>query len=705
MIDGRRDRKSREECAMVSTYFSYNYIAHHLKQSLTRVEQQQDVAREAAYYKANIGKVKTVDDFMKDYRLYHYATKAYGLEDMAYAKAFMKKVLESDLSDANSFVNKLVDKRYREFAAAFSFNGSATPVAQSENQTDETIGLYTATKKHQVDALADDSKYYSVEIGSISSADQLLNNDRLRNYVYSAYGIDQSKWSRDTISQVLRSDPSDPNSYVNTTFASQLSGLNADLAQARSDVTAATSRIADYTAQLSQPGANVTQLNVQILVEKHHLESYASSISSLSDQIGTIGGVVDLAGAFEFFSDGSLPSGVSAQTAANVTITKQRFDDSKSDVYSAASPLNEAFAIRQFRTAILKINSVQAFVSTPGVYDFALGAVGLDPGNVSPATVTAVLESDLNDPKSYVYTLKDNRYLELARAFNFDAKGNLTTPLVAQDSAEVLQIAKDYVIGAAKSASTATPPQQAAVRAQATKDASEYQQAIAGIDSVSDLLANRPMVDFILLPKALDPKKVRTEFLGKVFSSDLNDPKSFANTESDPRFAEIVASFNFDSKGNVARLPMMGPQKRDQFRETQANYVEQSLEQQQGDANPGVRLALYFQRKAGDITSAYDILADKALSEVFRTTFDLPDSMAAMPIDQQAKFVDRFMKIKDLSDPAKVTKLLNRFSAMYDIRNSQSTGQGQSPLLNLFQGSGSGISDSTYLAIAKLRTR
>lgn len=53
---------------MVSTYFSYSYITRNLKQSLTRVEQQQDVAREAAYYKAHIGKVKSVDDFMKDYR-------------------------------------------------------------------------------------------------------------------------------------------------------------------------------------------------------------------------------------------------------------------------------------------------------------------------------------------------------------------------------------------------------------------------------------------------------------------------------------------------------------------------------------------------------------------------------------------------------------------------------------------------------------
>lgn len=66
------------------------------------------------------------------------------------------------------------------------------------------------------------------------------------------------------------------------------------------------------------------------------------------------------------------------------------------------------------------------------------------------------------------------------------------------------------------------------------------------------------------------------------------------------------------------------------------------------------------------------------------------------------------MKIKDLSDPAKVEKLLNRFSAMYDVRNSESTDQAQSPLLNLFQGSSSGISamsESTYLAIGKLRAR
>jgi len=534
----------------------------------------------------------------------------------------------------------------------------------------------------------------------VTSADQLLNDDRLRNYVASAFGIDQSKWPRDTIKQVLSSDPSDPNSYANVTFSSQLNGLNAQLAQAKSDATDASTKIADYTAQLSQPGADVNQLNVQILVERYRLQSAVSSISSTNDTIATTGRFMDLAGAFEFSSDGSLPPDTPAQTAANLASTNQSFDDSKSAVYSAASPLQEALVIGQFRKAIPKVTSLQTLVSTPGAYNFALAAVGLDPTQVSQSTVKAVLESDLNDPKSYVYTLKDDRYVKLARAFNFDAKGNLTTPLSAQDSAEILDIAKDYVIAKLKSAST---QDQAKIKAQAQKDATDYQQSIGDIDSVSDLLANRKMVDFILVAKGLDPAKVSTAYLKKIFASDLNDPKSFANTESDPRFAEIAASFNFDKAGNVARLPMVGPQKRDQFLATQKNFLEQSLEQQQGDTNPGVRLALYFQRMAGHITSAYDILADKALSEVFRTTFDLPDQMASMQIDQQAKIVQKYLNLRDLGDPTKVAKLLSRFSAMYDARNASQT---YSPVLDLFQGSSSGtsgFSESTYLAMAKMR--
>ena len=52
------------------------------------------VKRETAYYLANIGKVKTVGDFVNNYRLFSYAMKAFGLGDMTYAKGLMTKVLK-----------------------------------------------------------------------------------------------------------------------------------------------------------------------------------------------------------------------------------------------------------------------------------------------------------------------------------------------------------------------------------------------------------------------------------------------------------------------------------------------------------------------------------------------------------------------------------------------------------------------------------
>ena len=62
---------------MLSTYTSYNLITKDILTSLNRVSQENYNAREAAYYKENIGKVSTVDEFLDDFRLYNYAMKAF----------------------------------------------------------------------------------------------------------------------------------------------------------------------------------------------------------------------------------------------------------------------------------------------------------------------------------------------------------------------------------------------------------------------------------------------------------------------------------------------------------------------------------------------------------------------------------------------------------------------------------------------------
>lgn len=111
---------------MITTMTAYQMVTRNLTQSLERTAAKPTVANETAYFEKNIGKVKSLDDFMKDDRLYRYAVEAYGLGEMAYAKALIRKVLEGGVKDPNSFANRMSDQRYKDFAAAFDFSAEAT---------------------------------------------------------------------------------------------------------------------------------------------------------------------------------------------------------------------------------------------------------------------------------------------------------------------------------------------------------------------------------------------------------------------------------------------------------------------------------------------------------------------------------------------------------------------------------------------------
>lgn len=113
--------------AVTTTYTSYRMISADLPKSLDRVAKQPDVARETAYYLSKIGSVKTVEDFFADTRLYDYAMKAHGLEDMGYAKAFMRKVLTEGIDSEDAFAKKLSDSRYSDLVESLNFarNGAA----------------------------------------------------------------------------------------------------------------------------------------------------------------------------------------------------------------------------------------------------------------------------------------------------------------------------------------------------------------------------------------------------------------------------------------------------------------------------------------------------------------------------------------------------------------------------------------------------
>ncbi|WP_412064628.1 DUF1217 domain-containing protein [Rhizobium sp. SYY.PMSO] len=831
---------------MISTYLGYTVATRDMATSLNQVASQAQSKRLIDYYNANIGKVTNVDDFLNDYQLYSYAMEAYGLSDMTYAKAFMKQVLTSDLSDSSSFANKLTDSRYKEFAAAFNFGTGTTSTAQTSAQEDDLIGLYQQSFTNEETAAATETSYYSQNISSVKTVDDLLGNTRLRNYVLQAYGIDPTYVSNSALKQMLTSDPNNPDSYVNqngsaadkamvaefnfnadgtaktstpdsdtayyeanigkitsvgqltsnpqlfqyvkTAFnipsyitASQFNasamdagtassnGLTAVMAQFnfQSDGTVASGSQAQTSDQMSAttaayaanyPGGPQTlgqQADVMSaynstvpsfttsvgatdndLYYKNHIGSITSvdqltSDSRLFDYIKTaygidpttpavvfknafadsttaaIFGLTNVVSQFNFQSDGTLASGQTAQSDDEIAAASTSY---MSNYQSSQSTLTTD-AVNNYKNRLADVKTIKDFFtsntadsdssndSMPELYQMALRAYGIGTNEVTKTQLTKILESDPYDPKSYVSSLKDSRFTELAKAFNFDSDGNLKAPVQSLSQTQINSYISQY---SSRSAVGLTGAELTKATSDAKDAGTYFATNIVNVTSVTDLLADSKLTNFILTANGIDPKSVDTATLKKAFASDPSDSKSFINTTDGAKFKSIVEAFNFDTDGNLTDTKLGTAQNQGALSATNDLYLHQTLEDQEGDTNPGVRLALYFQRKAPDINSIYDIMGDSALYEVITTTYSLPSSISNMDVDTQAKMLGNFVNVSDLQDPDKVNKLLQRFSAMYDMENN--TTSSTSPALSILTGSSSsvGISADTLLSIAQL---
>ncbi|MGE3710714.1 MAG: DUF1217 domain-containing protein, partial [Hyphomicrobiaceae bacterium] len=200
---------------MISTYLSYHMVAADLQKSIRLKAADPQTAREAQYYQDNIGTVKTVDEFLSNSRLYTYAMKAYGLDDMLQSQAFMRKVLESDLTSGDSFANKLADPRFATFAKVFNFTtGGAVAAAsvQAQEASDQALTekLYSEQSIRTSITAAADVDYYRSRIATIQCVDDLLADERLTSFVLKIFDINPAHASMAAIKDVLTSDLGDP---------------------------------------------------------------------------------------------------------------------------------------------------------------------------------------------------------------------------------------------------------------------------------------------------------------------------------------------------------------------------------------------------------------------------------------------------------------------------------------------------------------
>ncbi|MBB3311348.1 hypothetical protein FHT78_003092 [Rhizobium sp. BK196] len=638
---------------------------------------------------SNNGSTAAVDVFLADDKL------------VSFLRASMQ--IGNDISDT-TLRGILTDpavaaaQGYSDVYQLFKFRQDGTVAQNTLSQSATQVAAMT--KK------ADDAAtYYANTILSISSVDQLLGDQKLNSYVRYAFSIPTSVSNADLRNILTDQSGTGPYANVTAAFNFQADGTvtpgwaqtSTQKATMNSAASAREQGVLDRMGDVNDVDQLLADSSLTDYLKMAYGLAYDTSDAELRNILtdpahAASVGQSDLNAAFNFAADGSLPTSTGAQTGEQTTNTSDnygaRVNNQGEDlidriVANYKSRMDDAKGVKNVND-FMKTNATADTLlsnnSYPDLYEMALQAYGLTSDDVSRSTMRKLLVSDPYDPKGYVASFKDDRITKMVRAFNFGPDGKAAEPMSALSAATMAKYATDY-----KSHVTMLMkdgPAKDRASKDATKEVDYFGKTIPGITSLDDFLADKRLTDLVLKANGLDPKKYDKDTLKKIFTSDPDDKKSYLNTTADARFKEIVASFNFDKDGNLTRAKMGKIQDKQAEANTQQQYVQMTLETQEGEKNDGVRLALYFKRKAGDITSLYGILGDKALYQVVQTAYSLPQQMSSMDVAKQVDLLGRFVKLEDLQDPKKVDKLVKRFTAMYDIQNNTQ----QSPALQLLTG-------------------
>lgn len=204
--------------------------------------------------------------------------------------------------------------------------------------------------------------------------------------------------------------------------------------------------------------------------------------------------------------------------------------------------------------------------------------------------------------------------------------------------------------------------QTTASRPDIARQTEYYLAKIGEVKSIEDFLADDRLYRYAMKAHGLEDMVYAKAFMRKVLEEGIDSSESFANTLADRRYRDFAETFNFARYGSAATA----------FERTQKGTVDkfyrQSLEEEAGAQDEGVRLALYFERKAPAVDNVYALLADRALLKVSQTLLGLPEATGALDIDKQAALISARLDIEDFKDPEKLRRLLTRFTSLWEAQ-------------------------------------
>lgn len=200
-------------------------------------------------------------------------------------------------------------------------------------------------------------------------------------------------------------------------------------------------------------------------------------------------------------------------------------------------------------------------------------------------------------------------------------------------------------------------------RPEIRRESDYFLTTIRTVKSADEFLKNDRLYKFAMTAFGLKDMIYGKAFMRKVLTEGVDGSRSFALQLADPRFREFAEAFNFARYGASATAFDRAQ------KGTVDRYLRIQLESDAGQNDEGVKLALYFQRKAPDVTSIYGLMGDPALYKVVQTALGLPAAYSNTDVDKQAAFLRSKINVDDLKDPVKLDNFITRFTARWQAAN------------------------------------
>lgn len=178
---------------MTSAIKSYKILTSNAAKTMTQLAAQPDLKREIEYYKNNISKIKSIDDFLGNQRIYNFAMTSFGMKDLIYAKAMIRKVLTEGVDSPESFAMTLTDQRFREIAQTFNFKTYGTATTAFDRTQQGTVDRYLQNaleeKAGQGNEAVRMAIYFDRKSASLSSVYSILADKAVYAVVRTALGL------------------------------------------------------------------------------------------------------------------------------------------------------------------------------------------------------------------------------------------------------------------------------------------------------------------------------------------------------------------------------------------------------------------------------------------------------------------------------------------------------------------------------------